>query len=87
VLQAAYGAGLAWLAVAGVLASVIGAFYYLRIVYFMYFGAPQEDQLDRNASPVLWGALMVSAAVMVFGVVNFFGIDPLARAASLALVN
>jgi NADH-quinone oxidoreductase subunit N len=28
-----------WLAVAGVVASVIGAFYYLRIVYYMYFGA------------------------------------------------
>jgi NADH-quinone oxidoreductase subunit N len=36
VLRAAYDAGLAWLAVAGVIASVIGAFYYLRIVYYMY---------------------------------------------------
>jgi formate hydrogenlyase subunit 3/multisubunit Na+/H+ antiporter MnhD subunit len=38
VLRAAYEGGLVWLAVAGVLASVIGAFYYLRIVYYMYFG-------------------------------------------------
>ena len=38
VLRAAYDGGLAWLAVAGVIASVIGAFYYLRIVFFMYFG-------------------------------------------------
>ena len=30
--------GLGWLAVLGVIASVIGAFYYLRIVYYMYFG-------------------------------------------------
>ena len=38
VLQAAVDAGLTWLALAGVVASVIGAFYYLRIVYFLYFG-------------------------------------------------
>ena len=87
VLQAAYDAGLAWLAVAGVVASVIGAFYYLRIVFFMYFGEAQDEHLDRNGSPVLWGFLVASAAVMVLGVVNLFGIEPLAEAASLALVN
>ncbi|MBT8411116.1 MAG: NADH-quinone oxidoreductase subunit NuoN [Octadecabacter sp.] len=87
VLQAAYEAGLAWLAVAGVVASVIGAFYYLRIVFYMYFGVEQDMQMDRNASPVLWGFLVASAAVMVFGVVNLFGIEPLAEAAAIALVN
>jgi len=87
VLQAAYEAGLAWLAVAGVVASVIGAFYYLRIVFFMYFGSEQDEHLDRSASPVLWGFLVASAAVMVIGVVNLFGIEPLAKAASIALVN
>jgi NADH-quinone oxidoreductase subunit N len=87
VLRAAYEVGLGWLAVAGVVASVIGAFYYLRIVFFMYFGSEQNIQLDRNGSPVLWGFLVVSAAVMIVGVVNLFGIEPLAEAASLALVN
>ena len=43
VLLAAVEAGLAWLAVAGVIASVIGAFYYLRVVKFMYFDKPYED--------------------------------------------
>ena len=42
VLRAAYDAGLAWLAIAGVVASVIGAFYYLRVVKLMYFDAPVE---------------------------------------------
>ncbi|WP_296417269.1 NADH-quinone oxidoreductase subunit NuoN [Pseudooctadecabacter sp.] len=88
VLQAAYGAGLGWLAVAGVIASVIGAFYYLRIVFFMYFGEDQDEaRLDKGDTPVLWGFLVASAAVMVLGVVNLFGIEPLAEAASLALVN
>ena len=85
-LRAAYDAGLAWLAVAGVVASVIGAFYYLRIVYFMYFGE-ETEALDGKMSPVLWVSLMASAAVMVVGVVNLFGIEPLAAAAAATLVN
>ncbi|WP_377506688.1 NADH-quinone oxidoreductase subunit NuoN [Octadecabacter sp. R77987] len=87
VLRAAYDAGLGWLAVAGVVASVIGAFYYLRIVFYMYFGAEQDEPLDRGMPPVLWGFLVVSAAIMLVGIVNLFGIETLAEAASLALVN
>lgn len=86
VLRAAYEAGLGWLAVAGVVASVIGAFYYLRIVYYMYFGA-EGDELDKNNSPVLWGLLMASAAVMVIGIVNMFGIETAAASAAATLVN
>ncbi|EAQ46113.1 NADH dehydrogenase subunit N [Roseobacter sp. MED193] len=86
VLRAAYEADLAWLAIAGVVASVIGAFYYLRIVYYMYFGAEGED-LDRTSSPVLWAFLMGSAAVMVLGIINMFGVDGVAAAAAAALVN
>ena len=86
VLRAAYDGGLAWLAVAGVIASVIGAFYYIRIVYFMYFGE-EGEQLDSKMNPVLWAMLMGSAAVMVLGVVNLFGIEPIAAAAAATLVN
>ncbi len=86
VLRAAYEGGLAWLAIAGVIASVIGAFYYLRIVYFMYFGSEREP-LDRAGSPVLWAFLIASAAIMVVGVVNLFGIEPAAAQAAAALVD
>jgi NADH-quinone oxidoreductase subunit N len=86
VLRAAYEAGLGWLAVAGVVASVIGAFYYLRIVYYMYFGRETEP-LDAPSSPVLWAALMASAGIMVAGIANLFGIEPLAAAAAATLVN
>ncbi|MGR3465971.1 NADH-quinone oxidoreductase subunit NuoN [Limimaricola sp.] len=86
VLRAAYEGGLTWLAVLGVIASVIGAFYYLRIVYYMYFGEEREA-LDTGTSPLLWGVLMASAAVMVVGVINLFGIEPLAAAAAATLVN
>ncbi len=86
VLRAAYDAGLGWLAVAGVIASVIGAFYYLRIVYYMYFGE-ERDGLDTGMSPVLWGFLVASAGAMIVGVVNLFGLEPIALAAAQTLVN
>jgi NADH-quinone oxidoreductase subunit N len=87
VLRAAYEAGLAWLAIAGVIASVIGAFYYLRIVFYMYFGEERDDGLDRGKSPVLYGMLMASAIIMVVGVVNLFGIESVAAAAAATLVQ
>ena len=86
VLRAAYEGGLVWLAVAGVIASVIGAFYYLRIVFFMYFGDEREP-LDRPQSPILWGFLMASATAMVVGVVFLFGIEGMAQAAAMTLVK
>ncbi|MEM6385735.1 MAG: NADH-quinone oxidoreductase subunit NuoN [Pseudomonadota bacterium] len=86
VLLAAVDAGLVWLAVLGVIASVIGAFYYLRIVYLMYFGA-DESELDTGGSGVLWGFLVASAAAMVLGVVNLFGVESAAAAAAATLVN
>ena len=42
VLEATVNAGLTWLAVLAVIASLFGAFYYLRIVKLMYFDAPQD---------------------------------------------
>ncbi len=87
VLQAAVDANLTWLAIAGVVASVIGAFYYLRIVFFMYFGEDNQDALDGGKSPLLWGVLMASALIMVVGAINLFGIEGAAAAAAATLVN
>ncbi len=86
VLRAAYEGGLAWLAVAGVVASVIGAFYYLRIVYYMYFGE-EGSTLETGRSVVQWVFLMGSAAVMVVGIVNMFGVETMAQAAAATLVR
>ena len=87
VLRAAYEAGLVWLAVAGVIASVIGAYYYLRIVFFMYFGEEPEDGLNGGKSMILGAMLMGSAAIMVFGIVNMFGVEGAAAMAAATLVN
>jgi len=86
VLKAAVDADMVWLAVAGVVASVIGAYYYLRIVYLMYFGEPGEG-LDRAMPGTQWAVLMGSAAIMVAGVVNLFGIEAVAAAAAQTLLR
>ncbi len=43
VFGAAIEAGYTWLAVLGVLFSVVGAYYYLRVVWYMYFEAPTGE--------------------------------------------
>jgi NADH-quinone oxidoreductase subunit N len=43
VLQAVVAADYMWLAIVAVLFSLIGAFYYLRVVKVMYFDAPADD--------------------------------------------
>lgn len=44
VLKAVVAIDLTWLAVVAVIFSIIGAFYYLRIVKLMYFDTPQDSQ-------------------------------------------
>ncbi|MTH76248.1 NADH-quinone oxidoreductase subunit NuoN [Paracoccus aestuariivivens] len=85
VLNAAVDAGMGWLAVLGVIASVIGAFYYLRIVYYMYFGA-ESDGVTSRMSAIQYLALMVPAALMIVGAITMFGVDTAAGRAAETLV-
>jgi NADH-quinone oxidoreductase subunit N len=67
VLQAVLSAGHVWLAVVAVLFSLIGAFYYLRIVKLMYFDEPETDALILPQGDV---KILLSAnglAVLAFG--------------------
>ena len=67
VFLAAIEAGLYALAVVGVLASVVGAYYYLRIVKIMFF-----DEARDPFQPVRFTAglvIAVSATLMIVGVV------------------
>jgi NADH-quinone oxidoreductase subunit N len=67
VLNAVVQSGYIWLAVAAVLFSLIGAFYYLRIVKLMYFDAPE------SRAPIIFGqdtTLLISVnglAVLLLG--------------------
>ncbi|MEJ6392247.1 NADH-quinone oxidoreductase subunit NuoN [Gymnodinialimonas sp. 2305UL16-5] len=89
VLLAAVDAGLVWLAVLGAVASVIGLFYYLRIVYLMYFGE-ERDALDGGMGLVQYAGLMAMAAILCLGWlpgVNLFGIEAPAQAAAAMLTR
>ena len=86
VLKAAVDADMAWLALAGAVASVIGAFYYLRIVFYMYFGA-DVDGAESRMVPVQWLALVAVSAMMLLGIINLFGIGSVADVAAKSLVG
>jgi NADH-quinone oxidoreductase subunit N len=64
VLLAAVDAGLYPLAVVGVLASAVAAFYYLRIVKVMYFDDPAPG-FDR--SPLALRAVLAISTVALLG--------------------
>jgi NADH-quinone oxidoreductase subunit N len=63
VFNAAVGAGYLALAVAGIVGTVVGAYYYLKIVKVMYFDAPGAPYA-RLRQP-LQGALILLAALIV----------------------
>ena len=64
VFQSAIQAELFGLAIIGVLASVVGAFYYLRIVTVMYFDQP-EDGLDGPINLEMKFILLVTGGVIL----------------------
>jgi NADH-quinone oxidoreductase subunit N len=69
VFQAAIGAGLYTLAIIGVLASVIGAYYYLRIIKVMYFETAADDVIDKAEDGRLNALLAVSSALIVLFII------------------
>lgn len=71
ILQSLVGAGFVWLAVVAVMFSLIGAFYYLRVVKILYFDAPRAD------APAVTPAFDVQALLSANGVaVLVLGILP-----------
>jgi NADH-quinone oxidoreductase subunit N len=65
VFAAAVHAGLVPLAVIGVFTSVIGAFYYLRIIKIMYFDSG-DPQFDKMAGGVRFVMAVGAAATLLF---------------------
>jgi NADH-quinone oxidoreductase subunit N len=68
VLQAVLDAGYTWLVVLAVLLSVVGAFYYLRIVRLMYMEAPAGDiTIDPRPGP-RWILSAAGLATLALGI-------------------
>jgi NADH-quinone oxidoreductase subunit N len=71
VLQALVSTNVAsyiWLAVAAVLLSLVGAYYYLRIVKTMYFDEPAETAPIESSGEVRALLSLNGAAILLFGV-------------------
>ncbi|HEY0606689.1 MAG TPA: NADH-quinone oxidoreductase subunit N, partial [Herpetosiphonaceae bacterium] len=67
VFQSAYQAGFWWLALIGLLSSVISAFYYLRIIVNMYMRDRTEPVRSFTSSPMLVGVAFAALLVIVQG--------------------
>jgi NADH-quinone oxidoreductase subunit N len=71
VFTAAMKAGYTWLAIVGVLTSVISVFFYLRIVVMMYMTSATSS-LTIPPTPRIAGAALIASAIIVF----YLGILP-----------
>jgi NADH-quinone oxidoreductase subunit N len=70
IIQALWETNHLWLVVVSVLMSVVGAFYYLRVIKLMYFDAPTAELPATVRSPGVRLTLAINAAaVLVLGVV------------------
>ncbi|MEG8947106.1 NADH-quinone oxidoreductase subunit N [Rosettibacter firmus] len=69
VFVGAIESGLTWLAIIGVLASVISVYFYLRVVVLMYFKEPAHN-FNITLSPYsLASVIICSVLVIIFGLV------------------
>jgi NADH-quinone oxidoreductase subunit N len=77
VFQAAVEADLTWLAAVGIATSVIGAYYYLKIIKVMYFDEP-APAFERSHDWV--GGLLIAAAALFVSPLGYPLIAPLSTA-------
>lgn len=77
-LQALVQAHMVWLAVLALIFAIIGAYYYLRVVMFMYFEEPNESVMGSNVvlSPEMLVAVSINGgAVLLLGLLPSTLID------------
>ncbi len=65
VLKAVIEAGMLWLAITAVVFAVIGAFYYLRLIKYMYFDDPEIE--TPVTAPVDFGTALTLNGAMILG--------------------
>jgi NADH-quinone oxidoreductase subunit N len=68
VLQAAWEVGYGWLVVVAVLLSVVGAFYYLRVVKLMYMDAPSGEITIQPRPGARWVLSATGLATLALGI-------------------
>jgi len=83
VLQAVLGTGQIWLAVAAVLLSLVGVFYYLRVIKLMYFDEPADSSALTVGCDMKVALCINGFAVLALGIVP----GPLMTACAKAIVS
>ena len=78
--MAAIEAGFIWTVVLAVIGSVIGSFYYLRLIYYMYFG-DTESTISIEMSKIEYLVFVFAGVFVLVGSLNFFGVDEYLRLA------
>jgi NADH-quinone oxidoreductase subunit N len=81
VFKAALNAHLTWLAVVGLLASVVSAFYYLRLIKVMYLD-PSPGETDKPPRDASWVAYASGIFALPVVIVALAWLDPLAATAA-----
>ena len=64
--QAALDSRVLWLVVLAAINSVIGAYYYLRVIIAMYFWEPSKDYTPTAVAPAMSVALIIAAAGTIY---------------------
>jgi NADH-quinone oxidoreductase subunit N len=83
VIQAAVRVDLVWLAIAAVVFSVIGAFFYLRLIKIMYFDKPVDTRPLEAGFEVRWALSANGLALLGLGILP----GPLLAACALAVTG
>src|SRR3569623_728743 len=68
VFESVVRAGMVWLAVVGVLFAIIGAFYYLRVVKFMYFDRAEDKTPLVSTNDMKWVMSANGLAILALGI-------------------
>jgi NADH-quinone oxidoreductase subunit N len=85
VLQAAWGAGYQPLVVFAVMMSLIGAFYYLRVVKLMYMDAPAGEITLEPRADARWVLSATAIATLALGIFPGPLLDLCARAITASI--
>ena len=86
IFTAAVNSGLAWLAVLGVINSVVSAYYYIRVIRVMFLEPASSTEAIKAPVSSLFAVSLAGAALLWIGVAPGF-ILKMAEAASVALAG
>jgi NADH-quinone oxidoreductase subunit N len=86
IFQTTLHAGLEWLAIIGVVTSVVSAFYYLRVVVNMYLREGEGDPAEGATKSVNWAVYVAFAGTLLVGILPILVTTLTERVALLASI-